>query len=55
MARNVSDIILEFRIIDILQYIYLQILFHAIDRIQANKNIRAAAHYEVYLHESSVF
>jgi hypothetical protein len=55
MARNVSGIILEFRIVDVLQYIDLQIPFHTIDRLQANKNIRPAAHYKVYLHESSVF
>jgi hypothetical protein len=50
-----SDIILEFRIVDVLLYIDLHILFHTIDKLKANKNVRAVAHNKVYLHESSYF
>jgi len=55
IPRNVSDIIIEFRNVDILFYIALQILFHTIHKLNANKNIRAVARNKVYLHESNVF
>jgi len=55
IPRNMSDIILELRNVNVLLYIDLQILLHTIDKLKANKNIRAVAHYKVYLQESSVF
>jgi len=53
IPTNVSDIIIEFRNVDILLYIDLQILFHTIYKLKANKRIRAVAHDKVYLHESN--